>query len=145
MDFIESYQWDIFMTLEIASWLCLLAFGILRYMLDKRRMSLMFLISFVTLIAFEELLALLIYQKTGIIASFQIIILIFVVCAVTVSVSEVMAAVKDLSWVGTEEVSQTSYQNETIYGISMVWGIVFIVDFIYSWSYTFFPSKEKDS
>ncbi|QKY71605.1 hypothetical protein [Lentibacillus sp. CBA3610] len=49
----------------------------------------------------------------------------------------------DLSWVGTENVHETPYPNEVILGISQIWGIVFIADFIYSWSYTIFPSKQR--
>ena len=47
-----------------------------------------------------------------------------------------------LSWSGTENYLETPYPNEFLYGISMVWGIVFIVDFVYSMSYTIFPSKK---
>ncbi len=47
----------------------------------------------------------------------------------------------DLSWIGTEHVEETPYANDSMYRISMIWGLIFIVDFIYSWSYTVFPSK----
>ncbi|WP_306373270.1 hypothetical protein [Salirhabdus sp. Marseille-P4669] len=47
----------------------------------------------------------------------------------------------DLSWIGTENVEETPYANDSLYRISMIWGLIFIVDFIYSWSYTVFPSK----
>ncbi len=50
--------------------------------------------------------------------------------------------IADLSWIGTENYLETPYPNEFLYGISMVWGIVFIVDFVYSMSYTIFPSKK---
>lgn len=50
---------------------------------------------------------------------------------------------KDLSWIGAEDAEITPYSNETIYGISMIWGLIFIIDFIYSWSYTVFPSKQR--
>ncbi|MBU8792488.1 hypothetical protein NSA56_15330 [Oceanobacillus caeni] len=59
------------------------------------------------------------------------------------SMEQAIPYLTDLSWIGTEYVEETPYSNETLYGISMVWGLVFIVDFIYSWSYTIFPSKQK--
>lgn len=59
------------------------------------------------------------------------------------SLEQIIPYVKDLSWIGTEDVGETPYANDTLYGISMVWGIVFIVDFIWSWSYTIFPAKPK--
>ncbi|MCM3741899.1 hypothetical protein M3210_16725 [Oceanobacillus luteolus] len=55
--------------------------------------------------------------------------------------NEAMNYVSDLSWIGTENYLDTPYPNDVIYGISMIWGLVFIIDFIYSWSYTIFPSK----
>lgn len=59
------------------------------------------------------------------------------------SVEQALPYLTDLSWIGTENAEETPYLNETIYGISMVWGLVFIIDFIYSWSYTIFPSKQR--
>ncbi|KKE77933.1 hypothetical protein DTX80_14335 [Bacilli bacterium] len=58
------------------------------------------------------------------------------------SMEQAIPYLTDLSWIGTEYVEETPYSNETLYGISMVWGLVFIVDFMYSWSYTIFPSKQ---
>lgn len=57
--------------------------------------------------------------------------------------NQALPYLQDLSWIGTEIIGETPYANETIYGISMVWGLVFIIDFIYSWSYTIFPSKQR--
>lgn len=59
------------------------------------------------------------------------------------STQVILSYAKDLSWIGTSNIAETPYANETIYRISMVWGIVFIIDFIYSWSYTLFPSNSK--
>ncbi|KPH70231.1 MULTISPECIES: hypothetical protein [Bacillaceae] len=59
------------------------------------------------------------------------------------SMEQAIPYLTDLSWIGTEYVEETPYSNETLYGISMVWGLVFIVDFMYSWSYTIFPAKQK--
>lgn len=213
MNFILTYQWEIFIVAEVLSWVSLLFFGIVRYFLNKQRLSSLFLIVFIGLIAFEAILGWLIYQETGEISSFQIIITIFVVYACTFGISDfkkldrwmrkhigkwrnvqlltetdieimnkhkdpkyvarkyrrtttihllifvlvqagfwiygnegiqsLLAYAKDLSWIGTENVEETPYANESIYRISMIWGLVFIVDFIWSWSYTVFPSKTK--
>lgn len=61
----------------------------------------------------------------------------------TGQIQEMITYAKDLSWIGTENIAETPYTNETVYSISLVWGIIFIIDFIYSWSYTIFPSKSK--
>lgn len=208
-----TFQWEIFIAAEVLSWISLLLFSIVRYFLNKRRLSSLFLIIFIVLIAFEALFGWMIYQETGDFSSFQILITVFVVYACTLGVSDfkkldrwmrkhigrwrniqlltvkdieilnkhkdpkylakiyrrtstvhllifvlVQAAfwihgnagiqsllvyAKDLSWIGAKYVAEMPYANETIYTISMLWGVVFIVDFIWSWSYTFFPSKSK--
>ncbi|MBP1971397.1 hypothetical protein J2Z83_003536 [Virgibacillus natechei] len=48
----------------------------------------------------------------------------------TDSLDEMLVYVTDLSWIEAGTAAESPYANETIYGISMVWGIVFIVDFI---------------
>ncbi|WP_339226217.1 hypothetical protein NSQ77_11940 [Oceanobacillus sp. FSL K6-2867] len=57
--------------------------------------------------------------------------------------SELLDYLKDLSWIGTDNAAETPYANDTIYRISMIWGLVFIIDFIWSWSYTVFPASKK--
>ena len=212
-NFMLTYQWEIFIVAEVLSWIFLLFFGIVRYFLNKHRLSSLFLIIFIILIAFEALFGWLIYQETGELSSFQIIITVFVVYACTFGISDfkkldrwmrkhigkwrnvqlltetdielmnkhkdskylakkyrktssvhllvfilvqtgfwiygnegiqsLLAYAKDLSWIGTENIAETPYANETLYTISMLWGLIFIVDFIWSWSYTFFPSKSR--
>ncbi|GGB52362.1 hypothetical protein F3157_14720 [Virgibacillus dakarensis] len=213
VDLILSYQWELFIAIEVLSFASLLLFGIVRYLFDKRNVSLLFLFCFVALLVLEAILAVFIYGETGEISKFQIIITVFVVYACTFGIFDFMKLdrwmrkviggwrnvqllsakdieimnrqkdpqymakkyrwssiahlivfvgfqiafwiygtggaaqsleyIKDLSWIGTENVMETPYANETIYGISMVWGIAFIADFIYSWSYTIFPSNSK--
>ncbi|WP_433958950.1 hypothetical protein [Cytobacillus horneckiae] len=60
----------------------------------------------------------------------------------TDSLKEAFSYLQDLSWLEKDSFVQSPYHNETIYKISMMWGIVFVVDTIYSWSYTFFPKKD---
>lgn len=63
----------------------------------------------------------------------------------TSGLGQIIDYMQDLSWIGTENVAETPYANEVLYRVSLIWGIVFVVDFIWSWSYTFFPAKEKGS
>src|SRR5699024_10422669 len=62
---------------------------------------------------------------------------------VTESVNEMLSYLKDLSWIETGEYMDSPYPNETLYGIGMIWMVIFVIDFIWSWSYTIFPSKPK--
>lgn len=211
MDLLIQYQWQIFILAEILSLVSLVLFGITRYFFNKQKASLIFLIAFLGLFVVEGGLALIIYQATGEISTFQIVIILFILYACTFGIndfkkldrwmrlkignwrridlltekdkqmmkrqkdpkhiarvnrisalihlvifiaaqvifwgygleefSQLMNYITDLSWIGTENYLETPYPNEMIYNISMVWGIVFIVDFIYSWSYTLFPKS----
>jgi hypothetical protein len=213
MDELIKNQWEIFITAEVLSVVALLLFGAVRYILGKRRFSLLFLAIFLLLLILEAALAILIYQETGEISNFLIIITIFVIYACTFgifdfmkldrwmrkkigvwrgvdllsdkdrrimarqkdpkfvamkyrwssiahltvfsvaqlifwthgtsSINEMASYITDLSWIEAENAEGTPYANDTIYGISMVWGIIFVIDFIYSWSYTVFPSKRR--
>ncbi|MGY0694687.1 hypothetical protein ACW2QC_18220 [Virgibacillus sp. FSP13] len=213
MELILTYQWEIFITIELLSMAALLLFGIVRYFLNKKQLSILFILAFLVLIVLEALLALLIYQETGEISTFQIVIAIFVIYACTFgifdfmkldrwmrmriggwrgvellkekdyqimernkdpkylakkyrrtsiahllvfvvvqsifwmygtdSLEEAIRYIRDFSWIEAGTAAESPYPNETIYSIGMIWGIVFIVDFIWSWSYTIFPSKPK--
>lgn len=56
---------------------------------------------------------------------------------------DALSYVRDLSWLGSESYNPTNspYPNETIHSISMLWGVIFLIDTIYSWSYTFWPKR----
>lgn len=214
MNFLLEYQWEIFIAIEVISFVSLLLFGITRYFLGRQKVSLQFLLLFILLLIIEAALAIVIYQETGEISTFQIVVTIFVVYACTFGIADfkkldrwmrlkignirkvdlltekdraIMDRQKDpkyiarknrrssmvhfvlflgvqavfwwygtkdfnmmldylfdLSWMGTENVAETPYANETVYQISTVWAVVFAVDFIWSWSYTIFPEKTKD-
>lgn len=45
----------------------------------------------------------------------------------------------DFSWIEKGVAKESPYPNDVTFGIGIIWGIVFIADFIYSWSYTLFP------
>ncbi|PAV31693.1 hypothetical protein CIL05_02795 [Virgibacillus profundi] len=216
MELILKFQWEIFITAEVLSVISLLLFGAVRYFFDRRKFSLLFLLLFLLLLVLEAIMALMIYQETGEISTFQIVITIFVIYACTFgifdflkldrlmrrkiggwrgvellsekdiqimnkqkdpryvarkyrfsamahlivfvvvqagiwiytsgSMGDFLNYLTDLSWFsmeGTENVAETPYPNEIIYGFSQLWGLVFIIDFIYSWSYTIFPSNSK--
>ena len=63
----------------------------------------------------------------------------------TDNIGEMLAYIKDFSWVESGSAENSPYPNDTLYAIGILWGIIFIVDVIYSWSYTLFPSKRKDN
>ncbi|GIO23510.1 hypothetical protein [Oceanobacillus sp. J11TS1] len=211
MQALLTYQWELFITAEVLSIVMLLLFGLTRYLLNKQNLSTIFISIFLFLFIFEAALAVFIYQITGEISTFQIIISLFVLYACTFGIADfkrfdrwmrktignwrgvslltekdiqimerqqdpkyiarknrysamihlvifvgvqaglwiyglggtegMMDCLSDLSWVGKDDYRQSPYASETAYGLSMVWGIIFIVDFIYSWSFTIFPKK----
>src|SRR5699024_11014098 len=62
---------------------------------------------------------------------------------VTERFNEIISYVTDLSWMEAGTAEESPYPNESVYAIGLIWGIIFIVDLIWSWSYTFFPSTPK--
>ncbi|WP_152655929.1 hypothetical protein [Oceanobacillus sp. CFH 90083] len=208
-----TYQWELFIAAEILSVVSLLLFGLTRYLLNKRKLSVIFISLFLALFIFEAVLALYIYQLTGEISTFQIIITIFVLYACTFGIADfkrldrwmrktigkwrgvslltekdvqimerqqnakyiarknrisammhliifvgvqaglwiyglggtegILDYLSDLSWIETDDYRQSPYASDTAFGLSKLWGLIFIVDFIYSWSYTIFPKKQK--
>jgi len=214
LDIIIAYQWEIFISLEVLSVIALLLFGVVRYFMDRKRSSRFFIGAFLVFLALEAILALMIYQSTGEISTFQIVIAVFLIYACTFGIIDFMkldrwmrqkigawrgielltekdyrimernkdpkylakkyrwsstihlivfviiqsifwmygttdfddmvSYIKDPSWIEAGTPEESPYPNETVYSIGMIWGIIFIVDFIWSWSYTFFPAKLKE-
>lgn len=213
MQWLIDMQWTIFITIEILSFVTLIVFGVLRYGLDRKKLSLIAIYIFLILLILEALIGILIYRETGEISEFQIIVGIFVLYACTFgifdfikldrwmrkivgkwrhielltekdyvvirrqkdprylakkyrltatvhlfvfliiqsilwyygtgSLEAMLMYVKDFSWIESGTAENSPYANELSYSIGVIWGFVFIVDFIYSLSYTFFPSKPK--
>lgn len=211
MAFIILNQWQIFISIELLSLVMLLLFGIFRYLLDKQKISRIFIVLFIGLLLSEAVLGLFVYRQTGEISTFIMILIVFLVYACTFGVfdflrldrwmrvkigklrgvdlltdkdkrllirnkdpkyiakkyrissfihlivfvigqailwtmgtedlTEMFSYMTDLSWVSEEDFRNSPYANETFYGIGMIWGIAFIADFVYSWSYTLFPGK----
>ncbi|MDY0410506.1 hypothetical protein [Paracerasibacillus soli] len=88
MDFIITYQWEIFISMEVLSFLSLVLFLFIRYALKKRLLSQTFLFIFLLLLLLEGVLALVVYKATGEIETFQIIILVFLVYACTFGIAD---------------------------------------------------------
>lgn len=213
MNVMIDYQWEIFITLEVLSVVSLILFGVLRYFFSKPRLSIIFILLFLMLLVIEAGLAIYIFRETGEISTFQIIISIFVLYAITFgildflkldrwmrrtignmrgadllsdkdrkiiernkdpkyiakkyrmtsithlvvfvigqgilwsmgtgSMEEMKMYITDFSWLEEGNAENSPYSSDMTLAVGTIWGIVFIVDFIYSWSYTVFPSKKK--
>src|SRR5699024_1950306 len=88
MQFLLEHQWNIFIGLEVASLIFLLIFLVIRYAFTKQRISGIFLGLFILCIVLESVLAWFIYQETGEIDTFQIVIAIFIVYAFTFGIGD---------------------------------------------------------
>lgn len=211
MEIVVKYSWELFIVAEVLSILALLGFGIFRYFFNKRAFIMVFIVAFLMLLVLESVLGIYVYQQTGELSTFIIVITVFVLYACTFgifdflrldrwmrlkigklrgvelltekdyeimertsnpkykarkyrfsslihlvifftaqiifwsmgtdSVSDMISYLTDFSWLENETAEGTPYPNDTLHGIGLLWGIVFIADFLYSWSYTVFPSK----
>src|SRR5690625_2742629 len=88
LDLLVEYQWEIFIVIEVLSFISLLLFGIIRYFLGRQKLSFQFLFLFLVLLILEALLGIIIYQETGEISTFQIVIAIFVLYACTFGIAD---------------------------------------------------------
>ncbi|MCR6105886.1 hypothetical protein HXA34_06210 [Salipaludibacillus agaradhaerens] len=61
----------------------------------------------------------------------------------TSDLTEMVSYLTDFSWIEAGTAANSPYANETMYAIGMLWGVIFIIDFIYSMSYTIFPSGKS--
>lgn len=211
MDFILTYHWEMFIVIEVLSFISLLLFGVLRYFFNKHTFSRVFITAFLVLLFVEALMGLYVYKQTGEISTFLIVIMVFLVYACTFgivdfirldrwmrdkignfrgvdlltekdrrimernrdpkylarkyrvsstihliifviaqsilwsmgtdTIAEAKSYLTDFSWVEEGVAENSPYANDMSLGIGIIWGIAFIADFIYSWSYTIFPSK----
>lgn len=88
MAFLLEHHWTIFIILEVSSMLFLIIFALIRYAFTNIRFSVVFLILFFVALMLEAILAYVIYRETGEITTFQIIIAIFLIYAVTFGISD---------------------------------------------------------
>ncbi|MFK3937439.1 hypothetical protein ACI2JA_07975 [Alkalihalobacillus sp. NPDC078783] len=212
MNFLLQYYWELFIAAEVLSVVALLLFGVTRYWFIQGRTSYIFIGSFLLLLLFEALLGIYVYQQTGEISTFLIIITLFVLYACTFGIfdfirldrwmrikigklrgvelltdkdykrierskdpkykakkyrisstihliaffagqfllwswgtsglDEMIGYATDLSWLEDQNYENSPYQNEAMFAVGTIWGIVFVADFLYSWSYTLFPSSK---
>lgn len=59
----------------------------------------------------------------------------------TESLAEIKMYLSDFSWIENGNAEESPYPNDAAFAIGLIWGIVFIVDFINSWYYTLFPKN----
>ena len=88
MNAVIENQWEIFIVIEIISFLSLLLFGIIRYFFGKQGLSFPFLLLFIVLLILEAALAIVIFKETGEISTFQMVITIFVLYACTFGIAD---------------------------------------------------------
>jgi hypothetical protein len=62
----------------------------------------------------------------------------------TGSFNEMLNFLTDFSWVEAGKAEQSPYANDAAYSIGMIWALVFIIDFIYSWSFTIFRENKRN-
>ena len=83
MEWIATYLWELFIFVEVIFWLLIILFLILRYILQWKSASIGILPLFVATIIADLFLGWVDYQQTGEFSLFQIIVVIFVIYAVT--------------------------------------------------------------
>src|SRR5690625_3966090 len=83
MNLILTYNWEIFITIEILSIAALILFGTSRYFFNRHTLSKMFIGLFLLLLVLEGALGFYVYRQTGEISTFQIVITIFIIYAFT--------------------------------------------------------------
>ena len=88
MDFILDYKWFFLITAEVVFWVCAIAFLLLRYWFQLKKLSLFVLIIFIVNDLWIALLAYFDYQRTGEFSIYQIIIVIIIVYAMTFGKSD---------------------------------------------------------
>lgn len=213
MHFLVEHDWAIFIGLEVCALIFILAFMGTRYLLSRRPLSNVLLGLFLLMMVLEGILAFVVYQATGEISTFQIVVVLFLLYAVTFGVHDfkrldfsarmkigkwrktslvteeevehmrmlkhpkVVAKksrmwfyahtvvfggaliymwyaygsseynwlyfVQNWDWFGDEYLPQP-FTSELLLQVVRLWLIIYIVDSIINWSYTFFPNKAKE-
>jgi hypothetical protein len=90
MDFILDNKWFFLITAEIIFWICAIAFLLLRYWFKLERLSMFIFVIFIVNDLWIAFLAFMDYRRTGEFSVFQIVILIFIVYALTFGKSDFM-------------------------------------------------------
>jgi len=213
VQFLVKHDWAIFIGLEVCALIFILAFMGTRYLLSRRPLSNLLLGLFLLMMVLEGVLAFVVYQVTGEVSTFQVVVVLFLLYAVTFGVYDFkrldfstrmkigtwrkttlvteaeidkMRARKDpktvarksriwfyvhtigfggaliyfwntsgtserswlyfiqnWDWFGDEDLTQP-FTNELLSQVVRLWLIIYIVDSIINWSYTFFPNKVSE-
>jgi len=213
VQFLVEHDWAIFIGLEVCALIFILAFMGTRYLLSRRPLSNVLLGLFLLMMVLEGVLAFVVYQVTGEVSTFQVVVVLFLLYAVTFGVhdfkrldysarmrigtwrrttlvteeeTEKMRALKDpktvarksriwfyvhtvifggaliyfwntsgtsehswlyfiqnWDWFGDEDLTQP-FTSELLSQVVRLWLIIYIVDSIINWSYTFFPNKVSE-
>lgn len=88
MTLLLNYYWEIFIVLEISAFIILLVFLFIRYFFMKSELSFIFLILFIMMLILEAVLAFVVYKQTGEFTTFQVVIGIFIIYALTFGVND---------------------------------------------------------
>lgn len=83
MEFVSTYLWELFIAVEVVFWLSIALFIILGYLLGWKKISIWILPLFIASIIADLFLGWIDYKQTGEFSIFQLIVLIFVVYAIT--------------------------------------------------------------
>lgn len=88
MGFILDHKWFFFIAAEVLFWLCAIGFIICRYLFKLDKLSVVLFVVFIVNDLWIALLGYMDYQRTGEISTFQIIIIIFIVYALSFGKSD---------------------------------------------------------
>lgn len=88
MDFIVDNKWFFLITAEVIFWICAIGFLLLRYWFKFERLSMFIFVIFIVNDLWIAFLAFMDYRRSGEFSVFQIIILIFIVYALTFGKSD---------------------------------------------------------
>lgn len=61
----------------------------------------------------------------------------------TNSFAEMKMYALDWSWIEEGNFEHSPYSSEGTFSLGILWGVIFIIDFIYSWSYTIFKKSDE--
>lgn len=90
MDFILDHKWFFLITAEVIFWICAIAFLLARYWFKIDKWSKFIFVIFIVNDLWISFLAFMDYRRTGEFSVFQIVILIFIVYALTFGKSDFM-------------------------------------------------------
>lgn len=88
MHILAEHDWAIFISLEVAALIFLLLFMGSRYLLLRPKLSHTFLMLFLLMMVLEGILVVMVYKVTGEISTFQVVVVLFLLYAVTFGIQD---------------------------------------------------------